>query len=270
MRKTLTVNVLDRIFPGGLDYEIYDRDDPLSTYLAMGVLWHPGIVRFLYNWIKPGQIFVDIGAHIGLFSVIAAKKVGASGRVIAFEPAEDNLAILRRNAEQNGVEVDSRPIAIADRSGQMTLHRSARNRGGHSLIEDRGLESGSMVAVSTLSEQLPHIKRIDYLKLDVQGLEPSILDSISDLVASLERPPYIILEVNPKSWIDADPDFQTLKRFKRRHAFDIHGFITSEGIAARPPVIRWSTFRRICDDLIAYSNKSDELDILLYPPPISR
>ena len=67
----------------------------MYSYLSRGQLYEADLSYFLMNILGKGDTFLDVGAHIGFFSVIAAKLVGPKGRVVAFEPEEDNLQSLK-------------------------------------------------------------------------------------------------------------------------------------------------------------------------------
>jgi predicted O-methyltransferase YrrM len=78
------------------------RDDHVITpVLQRYGMWEPGETRYLLSTLTAGQTFVDVGAHVGYFSVLAARRVGPAGSVIAIEPELRNLELLRRNLERN-------------------------------------------------------------------------------------------------------------------------------------------------------------------------
>src|SRR6185312_8497302 len=79
-------------------------------------------LRFIQERLRPGDVFVDIGANGGIYTVIAAKKVGASGRVLAFEPGPRNLELLKRNLALNGLtNVTIVPKAVSNTAGAAAL-----------------------------------------------------------------------------------------------------------------------------------------------------
>jgi FkbM family methyltransferase len=156
--------------------------------------------------VRPGDTVVDVGANIGSFAIPAALASG-TGRVIAVEPARDNLAMLLRNLAANGADrVTVEPVAIAATSGSMTLRHDPGNTGGHRLVGDFfSTTSGSedapaadasveTVTVVTLAELFRRhaVDRCDLLKLDCEGAEFAILAGLSpSLAARIAR---IVLE----------------------------------------------------------------------------
>jgi len=122
--------------------------------------------------IKAGDLVVDIGAHIGSFTIQAAK-MGA--RVFAYEPEPGNYELLKTNIALNGVEklVSAYQLAIMTYTGMGELKFNARNFGGHTLC---GNLSGPKIKVDVLDfSEIQNSKMIDFLKMDCEGCEIPIL-----------------------------------------------------------------------------------------------
>lgn len=260
------LHLLDGAIEGGVDLLVFRDGDPVSSYLKRGLVWHPPVVRVLSHMMGPEKVFVDVGAHIGLFSIIAAKAGRPGGRVVSFEPDPVNRAILARNAALNGVALDIRDCAIAGQEGQATLFTSSENRAIHSIVPEPRLEPAMSVTTSTLERQLSGLDRIDLLKLDVQGAEPEIIAGIGDFLFRFERAPFVILEINPRGWVQRDPGMQALRAFMQRYRYDLHVLVSSEGVNLVPPAVRWNTFASLCNDFIHHGKGHDDLDVVLWPP----
>ncbi len=126
-----------------------------------------------YHLPKDMKVLVDIGAHIGGTTIIAAS-LGA--KVYAFEPDPDNCDLLLTNLGINEVRhlVSVQNVAVSDKKGHMTLVRNDRNAGGYgSYADGDGLSPRLEVDVPTitLSEALEDIEQIDVLKCDCEGAE---------------------------------------------------------------------------------------------------
>jgi len=126
-----------------------------------------------YYKVKKGDIVVDAGANIGVFTVKAAKAVGDEGMVIAIEPEQDNLKFLERNVLANGL----RNVVIISRgvwSSKDTLKLFIRGQTGHhSLVLHDGAHRFAEVEVDTLDNILEElgIHKVDFIKMDIEGAE---------------------------------------------------------------------------------------------------
>lgn len=150
--------------------------------------------------IKPGDVVVDLGGHIGSFTLQASKLVGDSGRVIVCEPGPDNLAVLRENLARNGCRnVALLACAVADKPGTMDLYvpatdDPAQNPIANSLYKSEGRKAVS-VPVRTLDEIVAseRLTRIDLLKIDIEGAEGLVLAAAGKALAITRR---LVMEVH--------------------------------------------------------------------------
>lgn len=127
--------------------------------------------------LKPGDVFVDIGANFGLYTLPAARAVGPSGRVIAIEPNPVMTGRLRFNSESNGfrnIEIDE--VAVGAEPGEARLSIDPRQYGLSSLAQQAGT-TDRVVPVVTLADLITGsgVSRIDTLKIDVEGFEDQAL-----------------------------------------------------------------------------------------------
>ena len=180
-----TANVL------GHRMELHDfaADRYVSVPLARHGVIEPFETELVINEVRPGDTVIDLGAHIGYYTLLLARLVGPSGRVIAFEPDPANFELLQRNVEGNGYRnVTLCPLAVSDRCGRAQLYRSADNAGDHRLHASP--EARASVLVETVS--LDHFfrdyaGRVDLVKMDVQGSEGAALEGMRGLLSRLPR-----------------------------------------------------------------------------------
>lgn len=170
------------------EHDLYIRHELANT----GV-WEAGETANLVELLAPGMTFLDIGAHVGYFSIIAGRIVGPLGLVLAFEPEPRNFELLRANAWQNGLtNVACFPWAVSDTTGFTELHVSERNTGDNRIFaggEDRPTTTVHSVALDSLTVLRPPL---DVVKIDVQGAEEAVIRGMERLLAGSPR---IVLSV---------------------------------------------------------------------------
>ena len=143
--------------------------------------------------VRPGATIIDIGANIGLFSLVAAQKAAT---VLAFEPEPENFAILQKNCRLNEAHnVTARQLAVSDTSGVSRLYLPDNDglTGRHSLYSGRGSRSLE-VSCATLDEIVADggYECVDLVKLDCEGSEYGILFGVR--ISTLNRVRQIIVE----------------------------------------------------------------------------
>ena len=152
--------------------------DETSAVWASGKTELP-VQHALERLVEPGSVFFDIGANVGFFTLLGARLVGSSGKVVAFEPHAENAERLRRNLELNSFEhVDVVVQAVSDVSGDRLL--DARHPATAALMpaDDPGPGDGlARVEVTSLDEFLATRRDLepDVVKIDVEGHEVEIV-----------------------------------------------------------------------------------------------
>jgi FkbM family methyltransferase len=166
--------------------------------------YEPGSKELLECLLHSGMVVLDVGAHIGYYTLLAARLVGPEGQVYAFEPEPENYALLEKNVVLNGYHnVKLIPKAVADRAGSVKLFISTQGNDRHSVFQNpRSLkhEASREVAAVSLDEFLENVgwPHVDLVKLDIEGAEPLALDGMRRL---LDQPGELklIVEFAPES-----------------------------------------------------------------------
>jgi FkbM family methyltransferase len=173
----------------GMPIEVDPRDLIGAEILRSG-MWESDIVRFLGSWLRPGMTFVDAGAHVGHFTLLASQAVGSAGRVIAFEPHPVLSRVLRRNVSRArcaNVTVIPAALGRVRGTGRLVLH-PPDNFGASSLGSDQASANHPRVAVdvTTLDEALGRLKVpvVDLAKIDVEGAELDVIDGARRTLAA--------------------------------------------------------------------------------------
>jgi FkbM family methyltransferase len=183
----------------------------LFVDLADHVIGRP-IVRDAYernevmlatSLLRAGDVAIDIGAHIGFFTMQLAKAVGPTGHVYAFEPLPRNGELLRQSIDENGFadRVTLEHKAVSNQTGHGTLRFAldSINTGGAFLSDTavEGLEGLSARAIATVSlDAYPLRRPIRLIKIDVEGAEPAVIAGGASLIA--RDKPTVVSEVHPE------------------------------------------------------------------------
>jgi FkbM family methyltransferase len=185
----------------------------LITSLFQAGELEPGLRRVLTRLLAPGMVMVDAGAHVGLHTLAAARLVGPSGRVLAFEATPSTFDLLGRGLALNELSerVTAYSIALGADVGEVDLHLSPIC--GHSSIYPLpGDHPIVRVPLQRLDDVLSVGSRVDVVKLDVEGAELDVLRGMARLID--ENPGLIMLVefgpshlqrvgVSPSDWLEA-------------------------------------------------------------------
>lgn len=153
----------------------------------------------MLSLLDPGDLVIDCGANVGLFTCLAAAWVGAEGGVVACEPSPATMELLRDNVDLNGFGwVDLREVALAGEPGRLRLQVFDPGSGFSSFApEDAGGASEVDVEVTTIDKLAGDLlARIKLVKLDVEGAELRALQGASRLIERA-RPDFIV-ELEPE------------------------------------------------------------------------
>jgi FkbM family methyltransferase len=187
----------------GVSVLLDPRDLVPATILRTGE-WQPEIWESISPALSEGSVFLDVGAHIGYFSLKAAIKVGKTGRVVSFEPNPPIVAILRENVTASHAgNVIVEPIAATDREEMVTLYAApVINTGASSLASQNADFSGDgqppkgySVRGRPIDDVIRELglTRVDAVKIDVEGAEVSVLKGAANTLKRFH--PKLVIEV---------------------------------------------------------------------------
>lgn len=172
--------------------------DVIQRHLFFGY-YERDELNLLASHLHRGDTFVDVGANVGAFSACAASLVGPQGRVLTVEPTPALLTKLQATFGQNVPQVEILPIALGDTDGTLTLFEPPASLGNFdpSVIEYCANMKRFEVPVRRLKNVLVEraIKRVDFLKIDVEGFEPEVLDGMGEFLSD-GRISAILIELN--------------------------------------------------------------------------
>ncbi|HTR50263.1 MAG TPA: FkbM family methyltransferase [Kofleriaceae bacterium] len=178
--------------PTAYGFDLVVRATNGGNYYRCGFYEH-GTMHVIASCLRAGDVFVDAGASVGQMSFHAARAVGASGRVLAFEPAPERYDDLAAGIAVNGfANVDASRAGLAAQPGELALYM----RGSPSMADQTRTADVVRVPVRPLDDVLAEhaIDRVRFVKIDVEGLEPDVLLGARRLLASPE-PPIVCYEL---------------------------------------------------------------------------
>ncbi len=158
----------------------------------------PKVTWIVRRLVKPGDVALDIGANVGLVTLMLARQVGQAGRVHAFEPNPTAASFLRQSLLKNDLrQVTLHECGLGSEARTMTLSVPASNAGAASFVRMHGGGGYVNVAVHTLDSIVARerIERIDFIKMDVEGFETDVMLGARNVLREL-RPGAILFELN--------------------------------------------------------------------------
>jgi FkbM family methyltransferase len=200
--------------------------DQIGRVLAISGVWEPNVSRAFARALRPGDVCVDIGAHIGYFTLLASRLVGAAGHVYAFEPSPVNYEALRANLSRNAAtNVTARRVAIGETPDRALLHEAPGTNSGRATLRDVRPNQEPIAAPGVMVDVLPaadvipedHLRRIRVIKVDVEGYEVEVLRGLVP-VFDLGEPLAVFVEFNP-DWSDDEDAIRYLDELRHAHGF---------------------------------------------------
>jgi FkbM family methyltransferase len=170
------------------------RDAMVAPWLVLDGLWESTVTEWLQQTLQPGQVFVDVGANIGYFTLLGASLVGPEGRCVAVEAHPRLAELLQRNVIINGFHgyVTTWQRAAWSEATQLTLHMR-RNFASNSSFGSIGPDALSKLGDSEktvdveavrLDDLLADLHHVDVIKVDVEGAEVQVFTGLEHTMAA--------------------------------------------------------------------------------------
>jgi FkbM family methyltransferase len=188
-----------------------DTQDILHRHLYWFGIWEPQLTRFVSRRLRPGDTFVDVGANVGYFTLLASRLVGPSGAVVAVEASPTTYQELRGSLNLNGQPQNVRPlnVAVADREGRVPLFRGPPWHPGLAsmfselegdLAKEPALEFECEVAARRLDDVLTPVEADSarIVKIDVEGAEARVVAGMGGLLERGRPDLEVVVEIGPE------------------------------------------------------------------------
>jgi FkbM family methyltransferase len=222
--------------------QVHDREDRVSAELIESGIWETFETRLFVNRLKPGAVFVDVGANIGYYTVIADQLVGETGAIFAFEPERDNFALLQENVRGcQCLNITLNRAGLSNRNSMAQLYLSSDNLGDHRLYDVGDRESQPIDLVRGDDALAGRV--VDFLKIDTQGAESQVIDGMKQTIRNNADHMDVVLEFWPWGLMEAGSSARELIDLLR--PFNFHVYIIDH-MAHR---LRATD----CDELLVYT-----------------
>lgn len=216
-------------------------DTNIAPSLLMRGLWEPSLTRTMIRTIQPGMRYVEVGANVGYYALLAGARVGGSGRSFVFEANPRLADLTRRTLRVNGMDSSTvHPLAVADQTGRTTFHLLPHQAGGGNLYsaehpdahpQDIHAAKQLEVPVTTLDDFFAQDPApIDILRIDAEGAEPAILAGARH---TLERSPRcrIFMELYPRLLRKFGQDPRAFLDSLRQQGYQVREIINGRAVA---------------------------------------
>jgi FkbM family methyltransferase len=189
-------------------------DRSITPHIIRDGYFDLGMTKFLQRVLRPGMVYLDVGANMGVYVLVAASCVGRNGQVIAIEAIPRLARMVSDNLSMNGFFPISTvlPVAAANTDEELTIYEFDRMQGGNTLLADIARTAEStysetakplQVRARRLSDMFAEglFDRPDFIKIDVEGFELEVLRGAKTLI--VEHKPSLMLEWHPSFMLEA-------------------------------------------------------------------
>jgi FkbM family methyltransferase len=192
--------------------------DMIHVYTYFFGVWEPTLTAYIRSILREGDTVIDIGANVGVHSLLAASLVGRTGRVHAIEASPTIFGFLKANLARNGADnVTAHNVAVSDRRGRVSVYlHDDWNLGGTTIVPERAAELGAAVEGEGIEARpLPDIVPLEVLraarlvKIDVEGAEWLVAQGMAPVLRELRRDVVILVELSAKGLAAFGVTFRT-------------------------------------------------------------
>lgn len=181
------------------------------------VIWDESVLHWITEYLKPGDVFFDVGAHQGWLSMAAARRTGRSGRVVAFEPSPVSVKFLRFHRQMNHltqIEIVVKAVTREDSAAMPFILEGDGDSVMNSLVEIENVRTGARgstvitveaISLDSYSQQAGLIPRM--IKIDTEGSEIWVCEGAKRLLA--QSRPALIIATHPE-WLPGGQKIEDL------------------------------------------------------------
>jgi FkbM family methyltransferase len=179
----------------------FDSRDLIRRNIHWFGVWEPTLSMFVTSRLKPGDCFVDVGCNVGYFSLLAASRIGPSGKVVAIDASASMGDMLAANQALNRLDnIHFVHGAVSDSVGTLTLYPGPEsNTGQASVVLNVTRSEGTTVNAAPISHWVPPEvwQRARIIKVDIEGAEGHFIAGLGDSLTTLRPDCELLMELAP-------------------------------------------------------------------------
>jgi len=216
----------------GIDFAFFPKNEHWLRQMRFG-LYEIATVECIKKILKKGDVFIDVGAHIGYLTAVGASLVGKEGQVYSFEPVPLYFEYVRKLALQNpGYKIVPQNCALGDKTGTAVMcYGGPFNSGGSSLVAGElnpaTIEGSINVSVRRIDDYLRQNKLevVDLIKIDVEGFEFPVLKGLKSYFENTNYRPSIICEITPSAYPLLNYKREQFIAYMKRYGYDAYNIM---------------------------------------------
>jgi|TARA_Y100000031_G_scaffold154210_1_gene201224 FkbM family methyltransferase len=201
---------------------VHKEDDRVSKEILEHGVWEAFESAIVVKRLRSGAVFVDVGANIGYYTLLASSLVGAQGHVLAFEPERKNFDLLRDNSSRYGAaNIRVVHAGLSDEEGDGLLYLCKDNLGDHRMFDDEARPHQRIKLIVGDGLLQRECDRVDFLKIDTQGAEANVVAGLQETIAVNRDHLDMIIEFWPYGLIQAGRSARALLNLLEPFRFDL-------------------------------------------------
>ncbi len=183
-------------------HDMIHPNNQMHQVLYISGTYEPNSLLVLKKFLKQNDVFLDVGANAGIYTLFASRCVGEGGKIISFEPSSREYALLEENVQLNALRnVVLEKRAVSDACGIKFLRLAIEKHNGQNTLcdnfayEDAFSSLKESVAVVSLDQYVKNnaLKRINFIKMDIEGAELSALQGAKQIFHQYR--PLLLMEI---------------------------------------------------------------------------
>lgn len=218
----------------GLQLTLIPRNETSRSIFVTGC-YEPNEFCLLARVLKSGMTFIDVGANLGLYTLVAARRVGESGCVVSIEPSAREMEMLQNNVQQNALRnLRLCQVALFDRASEVELLVAGLQNSGHNTLGAFGyntiLDHREKVGAMRLDDlvQSEKLGRVDVIKMDIEGAELAALRGASETIQRFH--PVVLLELSDRALQHQHSSSAGVLDLLTQQGYRLYGFAADTGL----------------------------------------